>query len=76
MTAITKAKNLQQHKSRFYLIVDQILAFTSNDVSLRRSDNLSTRTKDIHDLAVKNCRIVKSQKGVKRPTTTHQKWSS
>ena len=41
MTTTTNAENLRQYKSRFPLIVEQILAFFSSTSLVREFDDLS-----------------------------------
>ena len=41
MTAIANAKNLRQYKSRFSLIVEQILAFVSSTNFVKELENMS-----------------------------------
>ena len=45
MTATKNAKNLQQYKIRFYLIIEQILAFSSGPNMVREVKNLSPNFK-------------------------------
>ena len=47
MTTTTNAENLQQYKSRFYLIVEEILAFASSSNLVREVENLSSTFKQI-----------------------------
>ena len=46
-TMITNAENLRQHKSRFYLITEQILAFASTNNLVREVKNVSTTSKGV-----------------------------
>ena len=45
MTAITNAENLWHSKSRFTLILEQILAFTSNTILVKEMENMSPNFK-------------------------------
>ena len=47
MTTTTNAENLQQYKSRFSLIVEQILAFAWSTKLVREVNNLSPNFKRI-----------------------------
>ena len=47
MTTITNAKNLHQFSSRFYFIVEQILAFASNPNMVEEVENLTRNFKQI-----------------------------
>ena len=47
MTTTANAENLRQYKIRFYLIVEQILAFVQNPVMVRGVKNLSPNLKQI-----------------------------
>ena len=47
MTTTTNAENLRQYKSRFPLIVEQILAFTSSTDLVEEIKNLSPNFKRI-----------------------------
>ena len=47
MATATNAENLRQYKSRFYLIVEQILAFDSSTKLVREVKNLSPNFKQI-----------------------------
>ena len=47
MTAITNAKSLQKYKSRFSLIIEQILDFASSLYMIRKVKNLSANFKQI-----------------------------
>ena len=47
MTMTTNAENLGQYKSRFSLIVEQILAFTSSTNLVSEVKNLSSNFKRI-----------------------------
>ena len=47
MTTATNAENLRQYKSRFPLIVEQILAFTSSTDLVEEIKNLSPNFKRI-----------------------------
>ena len=47
MTAITDAESLRQYKSRFSLIMEQILAFTWGTNLVREVKNLSSNFKQI-----------------------------
>ena len=45
MTTITNAENLQQYKSRFSLILEQILIFPSSTNLARKNKNLPSNFK-------------------------------
>ena len=45
MTTTTNAKNLRQYKSRFSLVVEQILAFAASTGSVIEDKNLSLNFK-------------------------------
>ena len=47
MTTTTNAENLGQYKSRFSLIVEQILVFASSTNLVRKVKNLSSNFKRI-----------------------------
>ena len=47
MTETTNAENLRQHKIRFYLIVEQILAFASSPNMVREVKNMSPNFKKV-----------------------------
>ena len=47
MTAATNAENLRQYKSRFYLIADQTLAFTSSLDIIGEAKNIPLNLKQI-----------------------------
>ena len=47
MTATKNAENLQQYKSRFSLIAEQVLALASHPNMLREVKNLSPNFKQI-----------------------------
>ena len=47
MTTITNAENLRQHKIRFSLIVEQILAFALGTSMVREVKSLSPKSKQI-----------------------------
>ena len=47
MATTTNAENLQQYKSRFYLIVEQIPAFPFSTNLIRKVENLSPNVKRI-----------------------------
>ena len=47
MTTITNTENLRQHKSRFFFIVEQILAFASSTNLVREVTNFSPNFKRI-----------------------------
>ena len=49
MTMTTNAENLQQYKSRFSLIVEQILAFISSTNLAREIKNLSPISNELHN---------------------------
>ena len=42
MTAITNSENLREYKSRFYLVVEQILVLASRSILAREFKNYST----------------------------------
>ena len=47
MTTKTNAENLQQYKSRFYFIVDRMLAFDLSTNLVRKVKNLPPNFKEI-----------------------------
>ena len=47
MIATTNAEDLRQYKSRFSLIVEQILGFTSSTILVREDKNFLTNFKRI-----------------------------
>ena len=47
MTETTNAENLRQHKIRFYLIVEQILAFALSPNMVRQVKNMSPNFKKV-----------------------------
>ena len=47
MTETANAKNLQQYKIRFFLIVEQILAFDSHPNMIREVKNLPPNFKQV-----------------------------